>query len=87
MLFPQAVRHQTISSVSGSNSVKQIGQSPETSLRLDGALEEADVSDDAGAGAAANISHNSWRKIIVSGNSEVLGPTIKLTEERKASWY
>ena len=72
MLFPQAVRHQTISSVSGSNSVKQIGQSPDTSLRLDGASEEADVSDDAGAGAAANISHNSLCKIIVSGNSEVL---------------
>ena len=58
--------------------MKQIGQSPETSLRLDGASEEADVSDDAGAGAAANISHNSWCKIIVSGTSRVLGPTLIL---------
>lgn len=34
-LFPQAALHQTISSVSGSNSVKQTGQSPEISLRLE----------------------------------------------------
>ena len=65
MLFPQAALHQTISSFSGSNSVKQMGQSPEISLRLDGELEEAEVSDEAGAGAAAKILRNSW--ILISG--------------------
>ena len=34
MLFPQAPLHHKISSLSGWNSVKQIGQSPEISLRL-----------------------------------------------------
>ena len=58
--------------------MKQIGQSPETSLRLDGVSEEADVWDDAGAGAAANISNNSLCTIVVSGNSKVLGPTSNL---------
>ena len=69
MLFPQAALHHTISSFSGSNSVKQMGQSPETSLRLDGESEEAEVSDEAGAGAAANISRNSW--ILISGKREM----------------
>ena len=50
-----------MSSVSGSNSVKQIGQSPDTSLRLEGASEEIEVSEDAGAGAPANISCNSLK--------------------------
>ncbi len=52
-----------MSSVSGSNSVKQIGQSPDTSLRLEGASEEIEVSEDAGAGAGApaNISCNSLK--------------------------
>ena len=63
--------------------MKQIGQSPETSLRLDGASEEADVSDDAGAGAAANISHSSLCRILVSGNSEVLGPTLNLRRRER----
>ena len=39
--------------------MKQMGQSPETSLRLDGESDEAEVSDEAGAGAAANISRSS----------------------------
>ena len=65
MLFPQAALHHTISSLSGSNSVKQMGQSPEISLRLDGESEEAEIFDEAGAGAAANISRNSW--ISISG--------------------
>lgn len=34
ILFPHAALHHTISSLPGSNSVKQIGQSPEISLRL-----------------------------------------------------
>ena len=66
MLFPQAALHQTISSFSGSNSVKQMGQSPETSLRLDGESDDAEVSDEAGAGAAAKISRSSL--MFVSGN-------------------
>ena len=41
ILLPQAALHHTIFSVSGSNSVKQIGQSPEISLRLEGLEEEA----------------------------------------------
>ena len=69
MLFPQAALHQTISSFSGSNSVKQMGQSPETSLRLDGESDEAEVSDEAGAGAAAKISRSSW--ISISGNRDI----------------
>ncbi len=57
--MPQAALHHTISSVSGSNSVKQIGQSPKISLRLDAAPSgtEADV---AGAGAVSKISCSSW---------------------------
>lgn len=58
MLLPQAALHHTISSVSGSKAVKQIGQSPEISLRLEGASGEAEE-DEAGAGAAAKISRNS----------------------------
>lgn len=69
MLLPQAALHQTISSFSGSNSVKQMGQSPEISLRLDGDSDEAEVSDEAGAGAAAKISRNSW--ILISGKREL----------------
>lgn len=68
MLFPQAALHQTISSFSGSNSVKQMGQSPETSLRLDGESDDAEVSDEAGAGAAAKISRNSL--LFISGNRD-----------------
>ena len=45
--------------------MKQMGQSPEISLRLDGESEEAEIFDEAGAGAAANISRNSW--ISISG--------------------
>ena len=59
MLFPHAALHHTISSVSDSNLVKQIGQSPETSLRFEGDSVDAEISDEAGAGAAANISCNS----------------------------
>lgn len=59
MLLPQAALHHTISSLSGSNSVKQIGQSPETSLRFEGLSAEAEA-DDAGAGAASKISRSSW---------------------------
>lgn len=58
-LFPQAALHHAISSVSGSNSVKQMGQLPETSLRLEGASALAEVWEEAGVGAAANISRNS----------------------------
>ena len=76
-----------MSSVSASNSVKQIGQSPETSLRLDGASEEADVSDDAGAGAAAKISCNSLRIRPWSAARWVIEISFGLTEARKASWY
>lgn len=52
MLFPQAALHQTISSFSGSNSVKQTGQSPETSLRLDGFDEDVVESAAVGMGGA-----------------------------------
>jgi hypothetical protein len=48
ILFPQAALHQTISSVSGSNSVKQIGQSPLISLRF--LLDEVSASE-TGSGA------------------------------------
>lgn len=47
-----------------------MGQSPETSLRLDGESDEAEVSDEAGAGAAAKISRSSL--IFISGNRNVL---------------
>ena len=67
--------------------MKQIGQSPEASLRLEGASEEADVSDDAGAGAAAKISCNSL-EVRTSSVARSMGRTqIRLTEDRKASWY
>ena len=69
MLLPQAALHHTISSFSGSNSVKQMGQSPEISLRLDGDSDEAEVSDEAGAGATAKILCNSW--ILISGKREM----------------
>ena len=69
MLFQQGALHLTISSFSGSNSVKQMGQSPETSLRLDGESEEAEVSDEAGAGAASKISRSSL--IFISGNRDI----------------
>ena len=49
--------------------MKQMGQSPEISLRLDGESEEAEVSDEAGAGAAAKISRNSWT--LISGKREM----------------
>ena len=49
--------------------MKQIGQSPETFLRLDGASDEAEVSDEAGAGAAAKISRNSL--ISISENRDI----------------
>lgn len=63
MLLPHAALHHTISSVSGSNSVKQMGQSPEISLRLEGASEDASEAwDEAGAGAEAKISRSSYRR-------------------------
>ena len=43
-----------------------MGQSPDISLRLDGESDEAEVSDEAGAGAAAKISRSSL--IFISGN-------------------
>lgn len=61
MLFPQAALHQTISSVSGSNSVKQIGQSPVTSLRL---LEESVDGWELTIGAFAKISRSSWKILL-----------------------
>ena len=45
--------HQIISSLSGSKAVKQIGQSPETSLRFEG---DEESPDEVGAGGA-------WEKI------------------------
>ena len=59
MLFPQAALHQTISSFSGLKEVKQIGQSPEISLRLEGVSGEAEE-DEADAGAAEKISRTSF---------------------------
>lgn len=60
MLFPHAALHQTISSVSGSKAVKQIGQSPETSLRFEGDEDEA-VEDVNGGGAREKISWSSFK--------------------------
>ena len=74
-----------MSSVSGSNSVKQIGQSPEASLRLEGASEEADVADDAGAGAAAKISCSSLKLDHSQSWDDISRTQFVLTEERKAS--
>lgn len=82
-LFPHAARHQTMSSVSGSNSVKQIGQSPEASLRLEGASEEADVADDAGAGAAAKISCSSLKSTYIQWWSTILRPDSDLQRRER----
>ncbi len=56
MLLPQAARHQTISSVVGANSVKQIGQSPEMGLRFEGVKGEEE---EGGVGAWEKISRSS----------------------------
>ena len=72
-----------MSSVLGSNSVKQIGQSPETSLRFEGASKE--VSDETGAGAAAKISRSSLRFGQFSVRLEGIVTKVILTEERNAS--
>ena len=74
MLLPHAALHQTISSVSGSNSVKQMGQSPDTSLRLLGCSEEASEAWDEGRGGAwEKISRSScvWRLLVDENGIEV----------------
>lgn len=84
-MFPHAALHQIISSVSGSKAVKQIGQSPETSLRFEG---DEESPDDVGAGGAPEkISWSSLKFEIRSGISCVGLDALLLTEERKASWY
>lgn len=59
MLLPQAARHQTISSVVGANSVKQIGQSPEMGLRFEGVEEGEEREEEGGVGAWEKISRSS----------------------------
>lgn len=62
-LFPHAALQYTISSVSGSKSMKQIGQLPSIALRVDfGSLSlepEAEAKAEDGSGAAAKISWSS----------------------------